>query len=153
MPAEINRTALPKPAPSQPGSAERGTRIGHRPLTLPEPGLRIRDDWLARALLNFASDGPDALMHASLMGSDCPLELCQTLWAISPNPTGPVSARASQARTRLDRAFIQGAIRWGRQINGKDMDRFRRVSTNWRYRLEPLRNWDEDRLKGSMTDD
>lgn len=153
MPAEINRTALPKPAPSQPGSAERGTRIGHRPPPLPEPGLRIRDDWLARTLLNFASDGPDALMHASLMGSDCPLELCQTLLAISPNPTGPVSARESQARTRLDRAFIQGAIRWGRQVNGKDMDRFRRVSTTWRYRLEPLRDWDETRLKGSMTED
>lgn len=153
MPAGINRTVLPRPAPPQPGSAEGGTRIGHRPLTLPGPGLRIRDDWLARTLLNFASDGPDALMHASLMGSDCPLELCQTLLAISPNPTGPVSARESQARTRLDRAFIQGAIRWGRQVTGKDMDRFRRVSTTWRYRLEPLRDWDEDRLKGSMTED
>lgn len=153
MPAGINRTVLPRPAPPQQGSTEGGTRIGHRPLTLPGPGLRIRDDWLARTLLNFASDGPDALMHASLMGSDCPLELCQTLLAISPNPTGPVSARESQARTRLDRAFIQGAIRWGRQVTGKDMDRFRRVSTTWRYRLEPLRDWDEDRLKGSMTED
>lgn len=153
MPAGINRTVLPRPAPPQQGSTEGGTRIGHRPLTLPGPGLRIRDDWLARTLLNFASDGPDALMHASLMGSDCPLELCQTLLAISPNPTGPVSARESQARTRLDRAFIQGAIRWGRQVTGMDMDRFRRVSTTWRYRLEPLRDWDEDRLKGSMTED
>lgn len=153
MPAGINRTVLPRPAPPQQGSTEGGTRIGHRPLTLPGPGLRIRDDWLARTLLNFASDGPDALMHASLMGSDCPLELCQTLLAISPNPTGPVSARESQARTRLDRAFIQGAIRWGRQVTGMDMDRFRRVSTTWRYRLEPPRDWDEDRLKGSMTED
>lgn len=141
-----------RPGHSSPTKIQRPVRAGNRPVGIQAAHLRIRDDWLARAVLNFAADGPDALMHASLLGSECPLDLCQTLLEISPDTSLPISARQSQARTQLDRAFIQGAIRWGRQINSKDMDRFRRVSTTWRSRVESVRNWDADRLKESLTD-
>lgn len=141
-----------RPGHSSPTKIQKPVRAGNRPVGIQAAHLRIRDDWLARAVLNFAADGPDALMHASLLGSECPLDLCQTLLEISPDTSLPISARQSQARTQLDRAFIQGAIRWGRQINGKDMDRFRRVSTAWRSRVESVRNWDADRLKESLTE-
>ena len=140
------------PAHSTPPEVQRPVQAGNRPAGSQTAHLKIRDDWLARAVLNFAADGPDALMHASLLGSECPLALCQTLLEISPDTSLPISARQSQARTQLDRAFIQGALRWGRQINGKDMDRFRRVSTTWRSRVESVRNWDADRLKKSLTE-
>ena len=140
------------PRHSTPSEIQKPVRAGNRAASNQAAHLRIRDDWLARAVLNFAADGPDALMHASLLGSECPLDLCQTLLEISPDTSLPISARQSQARTQLDRAFIQGAIRWGRQINSKDMDRFRRVSTTWRSRVESVRNWDADRLKESLTD-
>lgn len=46
------------------------------PAGQPRPMSMAENDWLARAVLTLAADGPDAFMIACLLGSDQAADLC-----------------------------------------------------------------------------
>ena len=117
----------------------------------PRPMTMVESDWLARAVLTLAADGPDAFMISCLLGSNQAADLCRNLIELkAPNHSdgdGPHDA----ARTRLDERFLKGTARWGRQTSPEDLTRFHKVSDSWRRRLTPLLAMDTDQVRTMMT--
>lgn len=121
------------------------------PDSQPRPMTTVESDWLARAILTMAADGPDAFMIACLLGSDQAADLCRNLIELgAPNqPEGDSPHDA--ARTSLDERFLKGTARWGRQTSPEDLTRFHKTSDTWRRRLTPLLVMDTGQVRTMMT--
>ena len=117
----------------------------------PRPMTMVENDWLARAVLTLAADGPDAFMIACLLGSDQAADLCRNLIELgAPNqPDGDDPHDA--ARVSLDERFLKGTARWGRQTRPEDLIRFHKTSDTWRRRLTPLLAMDTGQVRTMMT--
>lgn len=113
--------------------------------------LPIRSDWLARTLLTYGANGPDALMYSTLLGAPGAIDACLLIMNLPPDPSQEEDATQLRARKQLDRFFIRGALNWGRRVSGRDMDRFHEVSTVWRHRLDVFRDRDLEQVKDIMT--
>ena len=118
---------------------------------LPRPMTMVESDWLARAVLTLAADGPDAFMIACLLGSDQSADLCRNLIELRAPDQSDSDGTHDAARTRLDERFLKGTARWGRQTSPEDLTRFHKVSDSWRRRLTPLLAMDTDQVRTMMT--
>ncbi|MBT1167289.1 DNA-processing protein DprA [Bifidobacterium simiarum] len=118
----------------------------------------MNGDAMARAVLTFATDGPDALMYALLKGAEnatqaLTLVLRSTLaeppwWLVGADREGfPDNDRM------LERLFIVGTAKWGRRVGPKELESFRHALTRWRDRLLRLPLGDYGALAGVMTHD
>ena len=111
----------------------------------------VESDWLARAVLTLAADGPDAFMIACLLGSDQAADLCRNLIELgAPNQSDGKDPHEA-ARSKLDERFLKGTARWGRQTRPEDLTRFHKISSSWRRRLTPLLAMDTDQVRTMMT--
>ncbi|WP_445340166.1 DNA-processing protein DprA [Bifidobacterium sp. ESL0825] len=121
------------------------------PAGRPRPMTMVESDWLARAVLTLAADGPDAFMIACLLGSDQAADLCRNLIELgAPNQSDGKDAHEA-ARSKLDERFLKGTARWGRQTSPEDLTRFHKISSSWRRRLTPLLAMDTDQVRTMMT--
>lgn len=117
----------------------------------PQPMTMVKSDWLARAALTLATDGPDAFMIACLLGSDQAADLCRNLIELgAPNQSDRDNSHDA-ARVSLDERFLKGTARWGRQTSPEDLTRFHKISNSWRRRLTPLLAMDTDQVRTMMT--
>ena len=117
----------------------------------PQPMTMVKSDWLARAALTLATDGPDAFMIACLLGSDQAADLCRNLIELgAPNQSDRDDSHDA-ARVSLDERFLKGTARWGRQTSPEDLTRFHKISNSWRRRLTPLLAMDTDQVRTMMT--
>ena len=121
------------------------------PADRPRPMTMVESDWLARAVLTLAADGPDAFMIACLLGSDQAADLCRNLIELgAPNQSDGKNPHEA-ARSKLDERFLKGTARWGRQTSPEDLTRFHKISSSWRRRLTPLLAMDTDQVRTMMT--
>ena len=116
-----------------------------RPMTM------VESDWLARAVLTMAADGPDAFMIACLLGSSQAADLCRNLIELGVPNQSESGGTHDAARARLDERFLKGAARWGRQTSPEDLTRFHKISDTWRRRLTPLLAMDTGQVRTMMT--
>lgn len=121
------------------------------PAGQPQPMTMVESDWLARAVLTLAADGPDAFMIACLLGSDQAVDLCRNLIELGvPNQSNRDDSQDG-ARVSLDERFLKGTARWGRQTSPEDLTRFHKISDSWQRRLTPLLAMDTDQVRTMMT--
>ena len=97
--------------------------------------VTIDSDTLARAALTCCIDGADAIMYATIKGIGSASDVLQRIIASRPQAS---EAAATAASKTLERGFIDGLIRWGRQPNARSMDAFRTTLAGWHRRLEQL---------------
>ena len=121
------------------------------PAGQPRPMSMAENDWLARAVLTLAADGPDAFMIACLLGSDQAADLCRNLIELGAPNQSESDSPHDAARVSLDERFLKGAVRWGRQTSPEDLTRFHKISNSWRKRLAPLLAMDTDQVRTMMT--
>ena len=117
----------------------------------PRPMTMVESDWLARAVLTLAADGPDAFMIACLLGSAQAADLCRNLIELEAPNQPDDDGSHDAARSRLDERFLKGTARWGRQTRPEDLTRFHKISNSWRRRLTPLLAMDTDQVRTIMT--
>ena len=117
----------------------------------PRPMTMVESDWLARTVLTLAADGPDAFMIACLLGSARAADLCRNLIELEAPNTSENDGPHDVARKRLDKRFLKGTARWGRQTSPEDLIRFHKISNSWRRRLTPLLAMDTDQVRTMMT--
>lgn len=97
---------------------------------------------LARATLTFCLNDADAIMYATIRGvgdARSTLRLLVESRPASSDGGGP-------ARAKLDEAFVNGLVRWGRHADGRSMDVFHRALARWHERLDHLPTLDADSL-------
>ena len=116
-----------------------------------QPMTMVKSDWLARAALTLATDGPDAFMIACLLGSDQAADLCRNLIELGAPNQSDCDDSHDAARVSLDERFLKGTARWGRQTSPEDLTRFHKISNSWRRRLTPLLAMDTDQVRTMMT--
>lgn len=113
--------------------------------------LSLDADALARAVLSFCADGPDALMFAALKGTQSASLLLALLAAPSSgsppawlDDQGRIDTMVGKTDTELDRFFIVGAARWGRRPDARGLERFHAALSRWRERLStlPVHAWE-----------
>lgn len=97
--------------------------------------VTIDSDTLARAALTCCIDGADAIMYATIKGIGSASDVLQLIIASRPQAS---EAAATAASKTLERGFIDGLIRWGRQPNTRSLDAFRTTLAGWHRRLERL---------------
>ncbi|KFF30874.1 DNA-processing protein DprA [Bifidobacterium bombi] len=107
--------------------------------------LGIDEDTLARAVLTFCIDGADALMYATIKGSE---NAMQTLELIS---LANNDERNSSSQC-LDRTFATGTARWGRKVNSQGMKAFHRALQRWQSRFRQLPSYDPQSLIDWLTE-
>lgn len=126
---------------------------GHRPTEQVHPfeGAAGRNR-LARAILTSCSDGPDALMHASLMGAPNAACLLAALEMESPRPCEWMTGWAGDDAS-LDAMFLKGAARWGRRTDSGDLGRFARAKQGWLSRLSVWERIQPEEAHRRLTED
>lgn len=124
----------------------------------------LSNDTLCRALLTFATDGPDALMYAALKGSEDPFDATRILtmllrttlaqpplWINHRNERDGASPAFPDDDRQLDRLFIVGIARWGRRADARALENFHHAVRRWRDRLLRLPLADHAALTNMMT--
>lgn len=129
----------------------------------------MSDETLARAILTYCADGPNALMFATLKGTQSARLLLALLshtvvaeppdWLCPPRtvPSTSDERTATPVNPREDGAlehlFIVGASRWGRAVDAASVERFRLAVERWRQRLTGRPLADPDALRRIITAD
>lgn len=128
------------------------------PLTVVAPAAPSLDaDTLARAVLTYCGDGPDAMLYAALKGSESCCHLLSMICgptmanAISWLDDPTVDGDGMDDDETLVQALVTGLARWGRSMNANILSNFRTALANWRSRLERLALSDADTLTNHMT--
>ena len=102
---------------------------------------------VSRAVLTAAINGADALMFATLKGSDSAEALAATLMSAARHETMPAATRKA-----LDGCFATGLSRLGRKVQPKAMRAFHAALNGWIRRLRTLPGSSMDELAERMTD-
>ena len=102
---------------------------------------------VSRAVLTAAINGADALMFATLKGSDSAEALAATLMSAARHETMPAATRNA-----LDGCFATGLSRLGRKVQPEAMRAFHTALNGWIRRLHTLPGSSMDELAERMTD-
>ena len=102
---------------------------------------------VSRAVLTAAINGADALMFATLKGSDSAEALAATLMSAARHETMPAATRKA-----LDGCFATGLSRLGRKVQPEAMRAFHTALNGWIRRLRTLPGSSMDELAERMTD-
>lgn len=111
-------------------------------------GGRVPEDTLARAVLTFCLDGADALMYATIKGSQGAAEVLQLIIGSRPGAAG-----RDAAMRKLEGVFLTGLSRWGRKPGSRALQAFHRSLDGWHARLVRLPSLDWRGLEGWFTMD
>ncbi|RBP99991.1 DNA-processing protein DprA [Bifidobacterium xylocopae] len=121
----------------------------NRPTTGTTGNHTLSPESLARALLTYCVDGPDALLHATLLGAGGAQELLEALRETSVSQF--IEGRSSRGMAHLDGMFLSGLARWGRHADQRSMTRFHRAASKWRQRLASLNSAGSEDLIAWLT--
>ena len=110
--------------------------------------IAIDSDALARAALTCCIDGADAIMYATIKGVGSASDVLQLIIESRPQVS---EAAATAANKTLERGFIDGLIRWGRQPNARSMNAFHTTLAGWHRRLGRLPSLHIESLTGWLT--
>lgn len=107
-------------------------------------------DAMYRAALTFCLDDADAMMYALLKGAGD----AATVWHLlrESHPKNP-SSQCAAALGKLDLAFTQGLVRWGRKPQASVMKTFHTALAGWHNRMQDMPSDDPVRIADWFTVD